>query len=79
MGEYGEPWKVVADRHDDAIFVRDAKGVYICETFDVGDGVTMDRIAACVNALDGVPDEELPMVATKIADCARLRALLGEA
>lgn len=76
MGEYGEPWKA-EPLGEDKILIKDANRYEVCDSYlleslNVDDWKAMSRIAACVNALDGVPDEELPMVAEMIREMRKV-------
>lgn len=72
MGEYGEPWSVVEQGNAvKSKRVVTAHGASVASSLARSSGWA-ERIAACVNALDGVPDEELPMVAEMIQEMRKV-------
>lgn len=73
MGEYGEPWSVVEQGNTvKSKRVVTAHGASVASSLARSSGWA-ERIAACVNALDGVPDEAIPMVA-KLVELARTKS-----
>lgn len=72
MGEYGEPWSVVEQGNTvKSKRVVTAHGASVASSLARSSGWA-ERIVACVNALDGVPDEELPMVAEMIQEMRKV-------
>lgn len=75
MGEYGEPWKTVENGDGfGSLDIVDAEGNSIAETNWISfDNADIRRTIACVNALDGVPDEAIPMVAKLVEAIRRVK------
>ncbi len=77
MGEYGEPLSITSRGTEEDPFnvILNSDMQYVAEVslpISAPAKVT-ERIVACVNALDGVPDEAIPMV-KKLVELARTKS-----
>lgn len=75
MGEYGEPWSVVEQGNTvKSKRVVTAHGASVASSLARSSGWA-ERIAACVNALDGVPDEAIAKVAALLNKIREVQAI----